>query len=182
MTEHSLAMYWNSIPVGKENALTYLDLRIRWNCSERMARKILHELSLYDSGDDFILIRSSKSKGFYRTDDREEMKAYKRECLAKGRSIFAPVKKINRVLNENDTQYSIINNLRVMREQCGLTQQEVCDKVNDIGLDKFLLSKMENNICLPTDYQLRRLARIYGCTAHELINSSICLSDTIETV
>jgi DNA-binding XRE family transcriptional regulator len=177
MKEHSLAMYWNAIPIGKENALTYTDLRIRWNVCERNARKILHELSLYDSGDDFILIRSSKSKGFYRTDDKEEMRAYKRECLAKGRSVFAPVKKINRVLNENDMQYSFTNNLRVMREKCGLTQTEVCHKVNDIGLDKFLLSKMENNICLPTDYQLHRLAALYGCRAHELVNSRVCLPD-----
>lgn len=174
MKEHSLAMYWDDIPIGRENALTYTDLRWIWNCTERKARSILHELSLYDSGDDFILIRSSKCRGFYRTDDKEEMKAYKKECLAKGRSIFAPVKKINRVLNENDAQYSFTNNLRVMREQCGLTQTEVCKKVGEIGLDKFLLSKMENNICLPTEYQLHSLAQIYGCRTHELIESSIC--------
>lgn len=171
MKEHSLAMYWNAIPIGKENALTYTELRIMWNCTERKARAILHELSLYDSGDDFILIRSARSKGFYRTDNKDEMIAYKQECLAKGRSIFAPVKKINRILNENVTQYSFTNNLRVVRERCGLSQTEVCHRVNDIGFDKFLLSKMENGICLPTDYQLHRLAQIYGVRAHELIDS-----------
>ena len=177
MKEQSLAMYWNAIPVGRENALTYTDLRIRWNVTERRARSILHDLSLYDSGDDFILIRSSKNKGFYRTDDEDEMQAYKRECLAKGRSIFAPIKKINRVLNANATQYSFTNNLRVVRERCGLTQTEVCHRINEIGFDKFLLSKIENGICLPTDYQLHRLAQIYGVRAHELIDSSICLYD-----
>lgn len=177
MKEHSLEMYWRTIPIGKENALTYSDLRIRWNVNERSARKILHDLSLYDSGDDFILIRSARSKGFYRTDDKDEMEAYKNECLAKGRSIFAPVKKINRVLFENDVQFSFMNNLRVMREQCGLTQTEVCERIGDIGLDKFLLSKMENGICLPTHYQLYRLAQIYGCRERELIDSCICLSE-----
>lgn len=177
MKAHSLEMYWNAIPIGRENALTYVDLKIRWGVSERRARGILHELSLYDSGDDFILIRSSKNRGFYRTDDKDEMKAYKRECLAKGRSIFAPVKKINRVLNENAVQYSLTNNLRVVRERCGLTQTEVCHRINDIGLDKFLLSKMENGICLPTDYQLHRLAQIYGVRAHELIDSGLYLAD-----
>ena len=173
MKEHSLAMYWNAIPIGKENALTYADLRIEWGCSERTARSILHELSLYDSGDDFILIRSARNKGFYRTDDKDEMKAYKKECLAKGRSIFAPVKKINRVLNANDVQYSLTNNLRVMREKCGLTQTEVCEKIHDIGLDKFLLSKMENGICLPTDYQLLKLAEIYAVQPHELLQADL---------
>jgi hypothetical protein len=177
MKEHILDLYWRTIPIGKENAVTYNDLRIRWDVNERRARSILHELSLYDSGDDYILIRSARSKGFYRTDDKAEMKAYKRECLAKGRSVFAPVKKINRVLNEDGVQYSFTNNLRVVRERCGLTQTEVCRKVNDIGLDKFLLSKMENGICLPTDYQLHRLAQIYGCRAHELIDSSIWLCE-----
>ena len=177
MKEHELLEYWSSIPIGKEYALTYTELCISWNCNERRARAILHDLSLYDSGDDFILIRSSKNKGFYRTDDKAEMEAYKRECLAKGRSIFAPVKKINRVLNANYSQYSFTNNLRVVRESCGLSQTEVCHRVNDIGFDKFLLSKMENGICLPTDYQLHCLAQIYGCRAHELIDSSICLID-----
>ena len=177
MTKESLEMYWNSIPIGRENALTYTELRINWNCNERRARAILHELSLFDSGDDFILIRSSKNKGFYRTDSIAEMEAYKKECLAKGRSIFAPVKKINRVLGENAEQYSMANNMRVIRERCGLSQAEVCERVGDIGLDKFLLSKMENNICLPTQYQLRRLAQIYGCTAHELIDMSLCMCE-----
>jgi ribosome-binding protein aMBF1 (putative translation factor) len=177
MTKNELELYWSSIPIGKDYALTYTELCISWNCNERRARSILHDLSLYDSGDDFILIRSARNKGFYRTDDEAEMKAYKRECLAKGRSIFAPIKKINRVLNEDDVQYSFTNNLRVVRERCGLTQTEVCERMNDIGLDKFLLSKMENNICFPTDYQLRRLAQIYGCTAHELIDRSICLTE-----
>lgn len=177
MTATELEMHWRDIPIGKENALTYTELCILWNVNERGARAILHELSLYDSGDDFILIRSARNKGFYRTDSKAEMKAYKRECLAKGRSIFAPIKKINRVLSEDDMQFSLTNNLRVIRERCGLTQTEVCEKVNDIGLDKFLLSKMENGICCPTPYQLHRLAQIYGCTAHELIDRSICLTE-----
>lgn len=177
MTNESLERYWDLIPIGKENAYTYDDLCRIWGCGERQARSILHDLSLYDSGDDFILIRSSKAKGFYRTDDKDEMTAYKRECLAKGRSLFAPVKKINRVLNENGIQYSITNNLRVMREKCGLTQTEVCRKVGDKGLDKFLLSRMENNICLPTLEQLEKLAQIYGCRANELVDSSICIAD-----
>lgn len=175
MTATELEMHWRDIPIGRDNALTYTELCILWNVNERRARAILHELSLYDSGDDFILIRSSKNKGFYRTDNIAAIEAYKRECLAKGRSIFAPIKKINRILNADSLQFSIANNLRVMRERRGLTQTEVCERMNDIGLDKFLLSKMENNICYPTDYQLYRLAALYECSASELIDRGICL-------
>ncbi len=96
--------YWNQIPIGKKNAVDYKILCKMWDASERTVRMILHELSCYDNGDRYILIRSSKGKGFYRTDDTEEIRRFKQECLNKGRSIFAPVKKCNRVLAVKDGQ------------------------------------------------------------------------------
>lgn len=73
--------------------------------------KILQELSKYDNGDDYILIRSAHNGGgFYRTIakvDIEAIEAFKRECLHKGRSLFAPIKKINRVLGIDETQISL---------------------------------------------------------------------------
>lgn len=163
--------YWNDIPAGKENAATYEDLCYMWNCDPRKARAILHELSAFDNGDNYILIRSSAGKGFYKTDDETEIRAYKRECLNKGRSVFAPVKKINRVLTENTTQYSFINNLRVIREGKGIKQKEVCKQMQafDRAFDKSLLSKMENGVCLPTLSQLVHLAQIYDCEPSELV-------------
>lgn len=92
--------YWESIPIGKENAVTYDDLSEIWHLQERESRKILHKLSTYDNGDDYILIRSSrKGGGFYRTKNEEDIRAYRKECFNKGRSIFAPLRKIDRVLN-----------------------------------------------------------------------------------
>lgn len=168
-------IYWGDIPVGKENAVTYNELCNMWNCTERTARAILHKLSLYDNGDNFILIRSSKGKGFYKTDNESEIQAYKRECLNKGRSVFAPVKKINRVLNANVEQYSLTNNLRVIRESIGLKQCQVCDRMKqyDNAFDKSLLSKMENGVCLPTYSQLTKLAEIYGCATSELLKADL---------
>lgn len=97
-------VYWSDIPIGKENAIDYSVLCSMWDCSERTARAILHELSSRDNGDDYILIRSSKSKGFYRTDNHEEIEAYRKEILNKGRSIFVPVRKCNRILRKDDSQ------------------------------------------------------------------------------
>lgn len=175
MDRISLIGYWDDIPVGKENAYTYDDLCYFWRCNERKARAILHALSLYDNGDNYILIRSSKGKGFYKTDDETEITAYKRECLSKGKSIFAPVKKINRVLNANTEQLSLTNNLRVVRESIGLKQCQVCDimKRHDKAFDKSLLSKMENGVCLPTYYQLSKLAEIYAVQPFELLNADL---------
>jgi len=98
------ALYWEQIPIGRENAIDYATLCGMWDCNERAARAIMHELSCYDNGDPYILIRSGKSKGFYRTDDPAEIEAYRRECLNKGRSIFAPVRKCNRLLAVDDAQ------------------------------------------------------------------------------
>lgn len=174
---NELNKFWEDIPIGKENAITYAKLCELWQCTERAARGILHELSSYDNGDDYILIRSSSCKGFYKTDNPEEMQAYKRECLNKGRSIFAPVRKINRVLNANVEQYSFENNLRVVREGAGLTQGQVCtimQKYNK-GFDKSLLSKIENSVILPTPYQINILSQIYGVEPLKLIDVEFIL-------
>lgn len=164
--------YWNDIPVGKANAVTYDVLRAWWGVTERKAREILHELSLYDGGDDYILIRSSGGKGFYKSDDIAEIEAFKRECLSKGRSVFAPIKKINRVLNsQGSMQYTFENNMRVIREGAGLKQRDVCRRMQkyDSSFNVPLLSKMENSQCCPTPLQRFFLAQIYGCAPSDLV-------------
>lgn len=175
MDKRVLEAYWEQLPTTKEDACTYPVLCALWGASERTVRTILHELSRYDNGDDYILIRSSGCKGFYKTDNHEEIEAYKRECLNRGRNVFAPVKKINRVLNANTAQYSLTNNLRVIREGCGMKQSDVCRqmKKHDRAFDKSLLSKMENSVCMPTPNQLVVLAQIYGVEPAELVGLNL---------
>lgn len=108
MTNDMLKEYWESIPIGKEKAIDYFRLMATWNTCERQTRKILHELSVFDNGDEYILIRSAKEGGgFYRTTAKTDIEAFKRECLHKGRSLFAPIRKINRVLGIDETQISL---------------------------------------------------------------------------
>lgn len=175
MNKIKLAVFWDAIPIGKSNAISYEELTIAWGINARSVRQILHELSLFDNGDDYILIRSASDKGFYRTDNHETIKAYRQECLNKGRSVFAPVKKINRVLNANTEQFQIENNLRVIRESRGLKQADVCRLIRqyDKAVDKAMLSKFENSVCLPTPFQLSKLAEIYGCEPSEIVNMDI---------
>ena len=175
LDSNKLALYWEGLPIGKENAITYAELCALWSVSERTARAIMHELSLYDNGDNYILIRSSSGKGFYKTDDEGDITAYRRECLNKGRSVFAPVKKINRVLNANTEQLTVFNNLRVYRESAGMKQSAVCTEMqkHDKAFDASLLSKMENGKCLPTFGQLLKLAEIYGVKPFELLNTDL---------
>ncbi len=170
-----LYKYWNDIPVGKENAITYGALCELWQCSRRIARKRLHELSRYDNGDNYILIRSCANKGFYRTDNESDIKAYKRECLSMGRNVFAPIKKINRVLTADVEQYSFENNMRVIRETRLMTQNEVCKEMRkyDKAFHKSLLSKMENSVIMPTPYHVVLLAQIYGVEPLELLDVNL---------
>lgn len=168
--------YWRDIPVGRENAISYDGLCRMWDCGARAARSILHELSLYDSGDDYILIRSSSGRGFYKTDDTDEIAAFKRECLSKGRSVFAPIKKINRVLSSQGAiQYTFENNMRVIREGLGMTQRAVCVamKKYDSSFNVPLLSKMENGQCMPTPMQRFLLSQIYACEPSALVNEDL---------
>lgn len=175
-----LELYWQEIPEGKENAVDYSRLCKMWNKKERAVREILHELSLYDNGDDFVLIRSGKSKGFYKTDDKDEIAAFRRECLCKGRSIFAPVKKCNRILKAETEQVEFFNNLRTVRISKGLSQPEVCREMKAIDphFDSPMLSKMENGVCLPTPHQLAKLAEIYGVEPFELVRAELYTVNT----
>lgn len=176
MDDSKLELFWSEIPVGKENALTRQELCAMWDMSDRRARAVLQELSRYDNGDDFILIRSGMSKGFYKTTDPDEIAAYRKECLNKGRSHFAPLRKINRVTAALDAdQYSIENNLKVVRLSRGMTQPQVVEYFAeyDTGMDVSMLSRMESGRCLPTPFQLIILSRIYGCEPLELVNADL---------
>ena len=55
--------YWESIPIGRRNRLTYRELIAAWGINERAVRHVLHRLSEYDNGDGTVLIRSSKPGG-----------------------------------------------------------------------------------------------------------------------
>lgn len=178
MNDGKLEFYWHELPIGKENAVSYGELCDLWNMSPRMVRKTLHDLSVYDNGDDLILIRSASGRGFYKTDAAAEIEAYRRECLNRGRNVFAPLRKINRVQAvQNAVQYSVENNLRVVRLERGLQQKEVCQAMRefDAAFDVPMLSRMENGACLPTPAQLAKLAQIYAVQPADLIRGEMLM-------
>lgn len=92
--------YWETIPIGRENSICYEALMRKWNTTKRGVRAILHDLSRMDNGDNYVLIRSSKGKGFYRTDNIHDIESYKRECENRARHIFATLKKARRICRE----------------------------------------------------------------------------------
>ena len=160
---------WNSLPTNKESALTYTDLQIMWNMPQRKVRRMLQLLSRMDNGDDYVLIRSASGKGFYKTNDKLAIERYRREILAKGRSLFAPVTKCNRILNET-TQLEVWNNLKAVRLSKFLKQSDVCRRLP--GIDVALLSRYENGVCIPTPSQVREIANVYGVAPSDLYRYS----------
>ena len=175
MNEQMLELYWSEIPIGKENAVSYEWLCENWNVNKRNVRNILHELSRYDNGDNMILIRSSHGAGFYKTDNPQEIAAYRGECLNRGKRTLAPLRKIDRVLEPESGQLNMENNLKATRIARGLMQSEVCEQMKafDPCFDTAMLSKMECGRCLPSPLQLAHLSAIYGCTPLELVNVNL---------
>ena len=119
MTNEELLKYWDSIPCDdqpiincfkNENygcviySVSYEDLGDLWNIpSRRQIRAILAELSAFDSGDDYILIRTSHDGGgFYKTRDHAKIEAYRKEVYNRAMNTLKPLKKIKRVLNRNE--------------------------------------------------------------------------------
>ena len=106
LQEEFLFELWDTIPVGKLNGIKYKELCDLWGVNKRQARAILHELSIFESGDDFVLIRSCRGHGFYKTQEREDIEAYKREIYSKALRLLAILTKINRVLKVDEKQLS----------------------------------------------------------------------------
>lgn len=178
MTEFDLERLWCDIPIGSENAIGYNAIMQLWGKDARKVRHLLQNLSAYDNGDNYILIRSSHNHGgFYRTDKAQDIERYRRECLNKGRSLFAPLKKINRVIRTDAMLFTVDNNLRAVREEKKLTQAEVCRRMRkiDANFDAPLLSRMENGYCIPTPFQLVALAEIYETSTNMLCDIDFCV-------
>lgn len=103
MTNEELSKYWQALPVGENNKVGYSDLSyIFKTLDRRRIRTILAELSAYDNGDDYVLIRSSHAWGFYKTNDPAKIEAYRREVFNRAMNTLKPLKKIKRILNRNE--------------------------------------------------------------------------------
>lgn len=103
----NLNTYWNSIPIGYENRKTYAELCDEWGMNKRGVRLVLHRLAASDNGDGMILIRSAYSTGFYRTDDPAEIERYRREVISRASNTFSMLRKINRIMGEDNSQLKI---------------------------------------------------------------------------
>lgn len=176
----TLEKMYDSIPIGKENAISKEELQKKWGLtSERAVRQTIAELRKIDNGDNFVIVSLSTSKGFYRTDDPEEILKYKKETLNRAKHTFAPLGKVNRILMENDTQLELAapNRLKEAREAAGYKANEVIPIIRkyDPTFNKVVMSQIENNKCLPTRLQLSIMANLYKKPVAELTGMEIVI-------
>lgn len=172
MTSIDMTKYYDTLPIGAANAVTYDELCEMWNCDVRTARYILHDLSTYDNGDDFVVIRSANGKGFYKTNNPATIQAYINEIRRKGISLLATIKKPCRILKRDYSQFSIINNIRVRRNAKGLTAKQFSDFLREYGergIDAPTLSKIENGYIVPSPSLLFAMSVILDCDTTDLI-------------
>lgn len=97
MNDRELLKYWNDIPIGAKNAVSYEELSAKWHRTHRGVRKILELLGTADTGDDYILIRSSHGRGFFRTKDRRLIHRYRKEIINRANNVLKPLNKIYKV-------------------------------------------------------------------------------------
>lgn len=160
-----LLAYYNDLPIGKKNAVTKEQLQCKWNMSERAVRKIISDLRAMDIEDDYVIVSLSTGKGYYKTNDIGEIRAFRKEVTNRGRHTFKPLRKVNRILAMQST-----NALKEKRLALNITTKEAIEYVKEVdpAFDKSLLSKIENGRCNPTNTQLFRLAELYESTPEEL--------------
>ena len=122
MNDRELLKYWNDIPIGAENAVSYEELSAKWHRSHRGVRKILELLSAAATGDDYILIRSSHGRGFFRTKDWRLIRRYRKEVINRANNVLKPLSKIYKVQARFIRGY-------VPNKQMSLNDTLNCDKI-----------------------------------------------------
>lgn len=90
----------NDIPIGRQHAITRAALARKWGLNDRKTRRVISELRKEDNGDGYIIVAYSSGRGYYRTNDLDEIDHFIREMTNRARNTFAPLKKARRVLKE----------------------------------------------------------------------------------
>lgn len=180
----TLEEMYNDIPIGKRNAISRQALTQLWGISDRAARQKISEMRRQDNGDNYAIISTSNGRGYYKTDNIKDILAFKKETTARGKQTFNALRKINRILQTNTNQMELvsINKLKEARLAVGMQAKDVVAAVQayDPLFDKSMMSRIENNRCLPTSLQLSIMAELYGKEPAELTGMEILSFEPVE--
>lgn len=104
MNENDL--YYESIPIGRENAISREELARRWRMSEDAVRHKIAELRADDNGDKYIIFSSSdpSSRGYFKTAEMAEIRAFVAETINRANNTKKPLTKANRIIRRHEEQ------------------------------------------------------------------------------
>ena len=107
--------YYDSIPIGRENAITRAELARRWGMSQDATRHKIAELRNFDNGDDYIIFSSSDphNPGYYKTDDRNDIRNFIAETKSRAINTFKPLKKARRVYRGEQIFGELLENIDI---------------------------------------------------------------------
>lgn len=91
----------NDIPIGSENAISRNELAKLWCCDDRSARRRIAELRANTADDDMFIVSHSKNgvKGYYRTNNADEIRHYVNEGRKRLRNTATPIINAQKVLD-----------------------------------------------------------------------------------
>lgn len=96
--------YYESIPIGKENAISREELCELCGKSARSVRRTIENLRSKDNGDDFVIVSTAHRAGYFRSSNRDEIRSFKGEVTRRGKHTFRPLRKANRILGVHNNQ------------------------------------------------------------------------------
>lgn len=79
------------IPVGKENAISRRDLCRITGLSDRQVRREIAQLRLQDFDDDMVIVSTYRGRGYYLTDNVDEIMGCIADMTARIRSIVQTI-------------------------------------------------------------------------------------------
>lgn len=164
--------HYESIPIGKENAISREALCALWGKNARSVRRTIEKLRRHDNGDDFVIVSTAHQAGYFRSNDREDIVAFKAEVTRRGKHTFRPLHKVNRILGVHENQLSTTNQLKMARIEANMKAVEVVTELKrlDDRFDASLLSKIENGLCMPTPDQMKVISRLYNRPLDDFID------------
>lgn len=101
MSERKIDPRYYDIPVGRENAISRKLLAALWGTNDRKARAIVAALRADDNGDGYVIVSHSTSKGYYRTNNPDEIEHFIRETTKRAANTFGLLKKARRILRSS---------------------------------------------------------------------------------
>lgn len=81
------------IPIGRQHAISRIELARRWGCSPRSARRSIAELRADAAqAGDYCILSTSTGGGYWRSCDVVEIAAFIRETESRARNTFLSLK------------------------------------------------------------------------------------------